>query len=108
MPAVKTVVHCTYNGNGDITFFFPNAHLLSDEREVFNVSNYRMAHNFNKCKFETRNLNFDEVFKYISLLMQHGFVAEGHGGPLKLEVGAVYFWSRPFDVQATVRQMIRY
>ena len=33
MPAVKTVVHCTYNGNGDVTFFFSPDHLLSDERE---------------------------------------------------------------------------
>ena len=106
MPAVKTVVHCTYNGNGDITFFFPNAHLLADERKVFNVSNSRIAPNYNKCTFETRNLYFSEVFTYISLLMQHGFVAEGHGGPLKLEVGAVYFWSRPY-AQATAHQRVR-
>ena len=92
MPVVKSIVHCTYDQNGDVTFFFPKGHLVACERSEFNVSDNVFARNYNNCKFETRNLHFGEVFKYISLLLQHGFVAEGHGGPLKLEVGAAYFW----------------
>ena len=100
MSANKTVVYYNIDASGDLVFILPNEHISFEEARNMNLEQgycLEKNHKFTVSNFQD---NLPKVFKFVALLLQHGFVPEGHSGPFKPERGATHFWSRSNDAEA--------
>ena len=104
MSANKTVVYYNIEASGDLVFILPQKHISVGEARMMNLalsSGFQKNHTFTIKNFEA---NAPEVFAFVALLLEHGFVPEGHSGPFKPERGATHFWSRSNDVEAGAKR----
>ena len=58
---------------------------------------FEKNHKFKVKYFQTK---LPDVFEFVAVLLEDGFVPEGHNGPFKPERGATHFWTRPYDAEA--------
>ena len=100
MSATKTVVYYNIDASGDLVFLLPNEHISFEESRKMNLQHgscFEKNHKFTVRNFQA---NLPRVFAFVALLLEHGFVPEGHSCPFKPERGATHFWSRSNDAEA--------
>ena len=104
MSAKKTVVYYNIEASGDLVFILPKEHISHAEASEMKLElafSFEDNHTLTIKKFEEK---LPKVFAFVALLLEHGFVPEGHSGPFKPERGATHFWSRSNDAEAGAKR----
>ena len=112
MSASKTVVYYNIQASDELVFLSPKEHFTYQEASAMKLctaltfeKNHKFIINFIVSDFQTK---LPDVFAFVAVLLEHGFVPEGHNGPFKPERGATHFWSRPYDPEAVAAKSARF
>ena len=81
-------------------FLLPKEHITLEEAREMKLEQALIFEKNHKFKVKYFQTKLPDVFEFVAVLLEDGFVPEGHNGPFKPERGATHFWSRPYNAEA--------